>query len=128
MSAAFPKQAMRRGKLGNIHVLIKMRALLWKKSESIDIVTAAHRLIHEMMDMRGTAGSRVFCGDKVIHLMHVRLKETAWVMQLFLLCLMEKEILNPAGEFTGLLCSLDLLYSSAEFRLGDISIGNNYST
>lgn len=91
-------------------------------------MTAAHRLIHEMMDMRGTVGSRVFCGDKVIHLMHVQLKETAWVMQLFLLCLMEKEILNPAGEFTGLLCSLDLLYSSAEFRLGDISIGNNYST
>lgn len=91
-------------------------------------MTAAHRLIHEMMDMRGTAGSSVFCGDRVIHLMCVRLKEAAWIMQLFLLCLMEKEILNPAGEFTGHLCSLGLLYSSAESRLGDINIGNNYST
>lgn len=41
MSAAFPNQAMRRGKLGNIHVLIKMRALHQRKYEVINILTAA---------------------------------------------------------------------------------------
>lgn len=97
MSAAFLKQAMRRGKLGNIQVLIKMRALHWKY-ELIDILTAAHRLIHEMMVMRGTMGSRVFTGDKVVHLMHILLKEAAWILQFILVVLDGKRNLKSQLE------------------------------
>lgn len=88
------KQTMRRGKLGNIHILIKMRTLhkkKKKKKESIDILTAAHKLIHEMMGMRGTTGSKVLTGDKVIHLMRILLKEAACILQFILVVLDRKE-------------------------------------
>jgi len=35
MSAAFPKQAMQKGKVDNIHILIKMRALQWKNRSQL---------------------------------------------------------------------------------------------
>lgn len=74
-----------------------MRTLHQKKYESIDILTAAHRLIHEVMGMKSTMGSR-FLLETVIHLMYILLKEAAWVLQFILVVLDGKRNLKSQLE------------------------------
>lgn len=51
-----------------------------------------------MIGMKGTMGSRVFTGDKVIHLIHILLKEAAWILQFILVVLDEERTLKSQPE------------------------------